>query len=194
MSRAAVFLDRDGTINVEKQYLYRYEDWEWTPGAIDAIKLFNANGFLVIVVSNQAGIARGLYSELDVRLLHEKVDWELCSQGAKINAYYYCPHHPDFGNKIVCGCRKPAPELLFRAQKDWGIELSRSFMIGDKADDVKAGQAAGVKSILVSTGYGTTERHLIDAEMPFVRDLMMASLLITTGELGLDGRHGTRIS
>lgn len=194
MSRAAVFLDRDGTINVEKQYLYRYEDWEWTPGAIDAIKMFNANGFLVIVVSNQAGIARGLYSELDVRLLHEKVDWELCSQGAKINAYYYCPHHPEFGNKIVCGCRKPAPELLFRAQKDWGIELSRSFMIGDKADDVKAGQAAGVKSILVSTGYGTTERHLIDAEMPFVRDLMMASLLITTGELNLDVRHATRIS
>jgi len=194
MSRAAVFLDRDGTINVEKQYLYRYEDWEWTPGAIDAIKMLNANGFLVIVVSNQAGIARGLYSELDVRLLHEKVDWELCSQGAKINAYYYCPHHPDFGNKIVCGCRKPAPELLFRAQKDWGIELSRSFMIGDKADDVKAGQAAGVKSILVSTGYGTTERHLIDAEMPFVRDLMMASLLITTGELNLDVRHATRIS
>ena len=194
MSRTAVFLDRDGTINVEKQYLYRYEDWEWTPGAIDAIKMFNANGFLVIVVSNQAGIARGLYSELDVRLLHEKVDWELCSQGAKINAYYYCPHHPEFGNKIVCGCRKPAPELLFRAQKDWGIELSRSFMIGDKADDVKAGQAAGVRSILVSTGYGTTERHLIDAEMPFVRDLMMASLLITTGELNLDVRHATRIS
>ena len=79
MSRAAVFLDRDGTINVEKQYLYRYEDWEWIPGAIAAIKMFNANGFLVIVVSNQAGIARGLYSELDVRLLHEKVDWELCS-------------------------------------------------------------------------------------------------------------------
>ena len=194
MSRTAVFLDRDGTINVEKQYLYRYEDWEWTPGAIDAIKMFNANGFLVIVVSNQAGIARGLYSELDVRLLHEKVDWELCSQGAKINAYYYCPHHPEFGNKIVCGCRKPAPELLFRAQKDWGIELSRSFMIGDKAADVKAAQAAGVKSILVSTGYGTTERHLIDAEIPFVRDLMMASLLITTGELNLDVRHATRIS
>ena len=194
MSRAAVFLDRDGTINVEKRYLYLYEDCEWIAWAIDAIKMFNANGFLVIVVSNQAGIARGLYSELDVRLLHEKVDWELCSQGAKINAYYYCPHHPEFGNKIVCGCRKPAPELLFRAQKDWGIELSRSFMIGDKADDVKAGQAAGVKSILVSTGYGTTERHLIDAEMPFVRDLMMASLLITTGELNLDVRHATRIS
>ena len=194
MSRAAVFLDRDGTINVEKQHLYRYEDWEWIPGAIDAIKMFNANGFLVIVVSNQAGIARGLYSELDVRLLHEKVDLELCSQGAKINAYYYCPHHPEFGNKIVCGCRKPAPGLLFRAQKDWGIELSRSFMIGDKADDVKAAQAAGVKSILVSTGYGTTERHLIDAKTPFVRDLMMASLLITTGELNLDVRHATKIS
>jgi D-glycero-D-manno-heptose 1,7-bisphosphate phosphatase len=112
----------------------------------------------------------------------------------KINAYYYCPHHPEFGNKIVCSCRKPVPGLLFRAQKDWGIELSRSFMISDKADNVKAAQAAGVKSILVSTGYGTTERHLINAKTSFVRDIMMVSLLITTGELNLDVRHATRIS
>jgi len=184
MSAAAVFLDRDGTINVERHHLHRYEDWEWIPGAIEAIKKFNEKGFLVIVISNQAGIARGLYHEFDVRLLHERVNDELCRQGTKIDAYYYCPHHPEFGDKMVCDCRKPAPGLLFRAQEDWGIELSRSFMIGDKADDVKAGEAAGVTSILVSTGYGIEQRHLIGAETPYVKDLLAASFFIARNFCG----------
>lgn len=178
MSKAAVFLDRDGTLNVEKHYLYRYEDWKWIPGAIDAIKTLNAAGLLVLVISNQAGVARGFYSESDIKLLHAKVDEDLFQCGARIDAYYYCPHHPEFGDQRVCSCRKPAPGLLFQAQKDWGIDLSRSVLVGDKADDVKAGEAAGVRSVLVSTGYGRLHRSLISAKTPYVKDLLTASKLI----------------
>lgn len=178
MSKVAVFLDRDGTLNVEKHYLYRYEDWEWLPGAVEAIKKFNQAGLLVLVISNQAGVARGLYAEADVKLLHGQVDGDLSRHGARIDAYYYCPHHPGFGDKRTCACRKPAPGLLWQAHKDWGIDLRRSCMIGDKADDVKAGDAAGVKSILVSTGYGQAHRNFISAATPFVKDLLTASRLI----------------
>lgn len=147
-------------------------------GTIEAIKSFSENGFLVIVVSNQAGIARGLYSEADVISLHQKVNNELCRHGTKIDAFYYCPHHPEFGDKIACYCRKPAPGLLIKAQTDWGIDLSRSFMIGDKADDVKAGAAANVTPILVSTGYGARQRHMNSTESTYTKDLLTASHFI----------------
>ncbi len=174
MPNAAVFLDRDGTINVERRYLHRYENWEWIPGAVEAIRAFNEKGLLVIVISNQAGIARGFYPESDVMALHRRVEDDLSALGARIDAYYFCPHHPEFGEKIKCDCRKPAPGLFFRAQREWGIDLSRSFMVGDKAEDVTAGEAAGVKSILVSTGYGSMHRRLIDAGTPCVNDLLEA--------------------
>ena len=154
MSKPAVFIDRDGTINVEKNYLHRYEDWEWTPGAIDAIKALNDAGYLVIVVTNQAGIARGMYGDDDVELLHKQVDQELASHGAHVDGYYYCPHHPDHGEIRECECRKPEPGMLFEAQRDHDIDMSLSYMIGDKLSDVEAGMAAQVKSILVTTGYG----------------------------------------
>jgi D-glycero-D-manno-heptose 1,7-bisphosphate phosphatase len=173
--RAAVFLDRDGTINIEKQYLYRYEDWEWIAGAIEAIKKFNDAGVLVIVITNQAGVARGIYNSEDVELLHERVSKELQTHGAHIDAYYYCPHHPEFGNKMVCSCRKPAPGLLFKAQKEWDIDLNRSAIFGDKASDVKAGQAAGVESFLVSTGYGQVQRNLVTSKMHYVDNILTAS-------------------
>ncbi len=173
--RAAVFLDRDGTINVEKNYIYRYEDWEWIAGAIEAIKKFNDAGVLVIVITNQAGVARGMYSGADVESLHKRVSKELQTLGAHIDAYYYCPHHPAFGNKIVCSCRKPAPGLLFQAQKEWDIDLDRSAIFGDKASDIQAGQAAGVKSFLVSTGYGQSQRDLVTSEMHYVDNILTAS-------------------
>ena len=178
MSRTAIFLDRDGTINVEKHYLHRYEDWEWIPGAIEAIRNLDANGLLVVVVSNQAGIARGLYSERDVILLHEKVNAELYRHGTKIDAFYYCPHHPEFGEKLVCDCRKPAPGLLLKAQRDWDIDSARSFLIGDKADDMRAGEAIGVTPMLVSTGYGTKQRERAGPGITFVEDLLAASRII----------------
>ena len=176
--RATIFLDRDGTLNVEKNYLYRYEDWEWLPGAVEAIKTFNDKGFLVIVVSNQAGIARGLFFDSDVQKLHNSIDDELIKKGAKIDGFYYCPHHPEFGDKTICNCRKPSPGLLIKAKNDWDIDLKRSFMIGDKVIDMNAGKTAGVRSILVTTGHGSSEQYLVDAETPIMTSLLSASLFI----------------
>ena len=178
MSRRAVFLDRDGTINVEKNYLHRMEDWEWIPGAVDAIRELNHAGYLVIVVTNQAGIARGMYSEEDVRTLHRTIDSELAGRDAHIDAYYYCPHHPDHGGRISCDCRKPAPGMILRAARDWDIDLSRSYMVGDKPADMEAGLAAGVTPIVVATGYGAGWRPEPGTMICYVKDIGTAASLI----------------
>lgn len=154
----AVFLDRDGTINVEKNYLYRYEDWEWIGGAKAAIKSFNDAGLAVVIISNQAGIARGFYSPEDVDSLHQKIQEDLKVAGARIDAFFYCPHHPDFG--IRCACRKPSPMMIETAAHELNLDLASSWMIGDKLIDVQAGAAANVKSFLVRTGYGSIEAGL----------------------------------
>ena len=176
--RRAVFLDRDGTINIEKTYLYRPEDWEWIPGAREAIKRFNNAGYLVVVVSNQAGVARGMYSEDDIFRLHAFVDRDLALVGARIDAYYFCPHHPEYGANRDCVCRKPKPGMLLQASDELAIDLSRSYLVGDKLTDVCAGLAAGVKPFLVKTGYGASEtanapqgthvaEDLLSCEIPF---------------------------
>jgi D-glycero-D-manno-heptose 1,7-bisphosphate phosphatase len=153
----AVFLDRDGTINVEKEYLYKVEDFEFIPGAPEAIKSLKDAGFLVIVVSNQSGIGRGYFDEQAVEALHRHIQEELAGHGTSIDAFYFCPHHPEKGvgdYKIVCDCRKGEPGMLLQAANDHDIDLHRSFMIGDKLADVEAGERAGCQSILVMTGYG----------------------------------------
>lgn len=155
--RRAIFLDRDGTVNMEKNYLHRPADWTWTPRAPEAIRGFNRLGFLVIVITNQSGIARGYYRPADVDLLHGYVNRLLEKSGAHITAYYYCPHHPDFGERGACRCRKPEPGLIYRAGADFAIDLPQSYLIGDKISDLKAGLSAGVTPILVTTGYGQEE-------------------------------------
>jgi len=155
--RRAVFLDRDGTINVEKDYLHRTEEFRFIPGAPEAISLLNRAGFLVIVVTNQSGIARGYFDEAAVERLHRFMDGELDRQGARVDAYYICPHHPHHGvgeYRRECGCRKPLPGMLLQAADDFGIDLAASFIIGDKIADAEAGLAAGCRPILVMTGYG----------------------------------------
>ncbi len=174
----AVFLDRDGTINVEKNHLYKPEEWEWIPGSLEAIRGLNRLGYLVIVVTNQAGVARGLYSSADVDRLHEHVDALLAVAGAKIDGYYYCPHHPGYGEIRNCACRKPKPELLFRAQAEHAIDLRNSYMVGDKASDVLAGYAAGVTPILVMTGYGQRELSKAGAKTLEAANLFEAFRLI----------------
>jgi len=154
-ARPAVFLDRDGTINVEKNYLFKYEEWEWIAGAQDSIARLNKLGFLVVVVTNQAGIARGLYQERDVERLHQLISAELKESGAAIDAFYFCPHHPDFGG--TCICRKPSSGMILEAARDLHIDLSRSWMVGDKISDIEAGHAAGISTVLVRTGYGENE-------------------------------------
>ncbi len=156
--RPAVFLDRDGTINVEKNYLHKITDWAWIPGAIDAIRIINETGYLVIVITNQSGIARGYYGEEDVNQLHNQVDELLAKENAHIDAYYFCPHHPDISG--ACNCRKPSPGMIMAAQAEYNIDLSKSLIIGDKSSDVEAGRNAGIAQYLVGTGYGKMQQGL----------------------------------
>jgi D-glycero-D-manno-heptose 1,7-bisphosphate phosphatase len=157
MKQRAVFLDRDGTINRDVGYLYRRENFEFIPNAPEAIKLLNDHLFKTIVITNQAGVARGFYQEDDVVRLHEFINQELRKYDAYIDAFYFCPHHPIVGAdryRVACDCRKPKPGLILKAAREHDLDLSQSFMIGDKMDDVRAGINAGVKGILVKTGYG----------------------------------------
>ncbi len=159
--RRAVFLDRDGTINIEKEYLYRPEDLEFIPGVSQAIAKLNRAGFLVVVVTNQSGVARGYFSVEDVNLLHQVMQQHLVDQGAHIDAFYLCPHHPAKGldpYRVVCDCRKGKPGMLMQAAAEWNIDLPASFMVGDKKSDLLAGIAAGCHPCLVTTGYGEKYR------------------------------------
>jgi D-glycero-D-manno-heptose 1,7-bisphosphate phosphatase len=150
----AVFLDRDGVINVEKGYVHRIEEFELLPGVPLAIRILKEAGFLVIVVTNQSGVARGYYPMDAVHRLHRHLDTELAAFGACIDAYYVCPHHPEHGIgdlKATCSCRKPLPGMLEQAAADFGIDLIKSYMIGDKSSDVAAGLAAGCRSMFLGS-------------------------------------------
>lgn len=156
--RKVIFLDRDGTINEEVNYLYRKEDLKLIEGAPQAIALLNQAGYEVIVVTNQAGVARGYYTEEDVKELHAYLNEVLAKQQAHVDAFYYCPHHPIHGigaYKVACRCRKPNIGLLEQAEETGRIDKEHSWMIGDKTSDTKAGIAYGIRTILVGTGYGS---------------------------------------
>jgi len=177
----AVFLDRDGTINVEREYLHRPEDFRFIPGAPQAIRLLNEAGFRVIVVSNQSGIARGYYDEVAVERLHRFMDGELAARGARIDAYYFCPHHPEHGDGEygrACDCRKPWPGMLLQAAADLSLDLAASYMVGDKLADVQAGLNAGCRPLLVRTGYGAAEAALLPAGVAVYDDLLAAARAI----------------
>lgn len=175
-----VFLDRDGTINVEKNYVHRIEDFQFIEGSIQGIKLLNDNGYKVFVISNQAGIARGYYSEADVDILHRYVNDELFKQGAHIDGFFYCPHHPEHGvgiYKTECQCRKPRIGMFEQATKELDVDKNVSWMIGDNISDIQAGKNYGVRTILVATGYG---KETIDRIKPnyFVPNLYEACKVI----------------
>ena len=174
--KRAVFIDRDGTINVEKEYLYLIDDFEFIPGAVEAIRLLNEAGFLVVVVTNQSGVARGYYTEDDVLHLHRYIDDELALSGAKVDAWFYCPHHPSGRGSysLPCRCRKPLPGMLLEAARQMDIDLTMSVMIGDKIADVKAGLAAGCRTILVRTGYGTDAEADLPSGIEVSDDLLTA--------------------
>lgn len=177
----AVFLDRDGTINVERDYLYRCEDFEFIQGVPQAIKMLNDAGFLVIVVTNQSGIARGYYSEDDVKVLHHFVEEQLVASGARVDGFYYCPHHPDKGfppYRQTCRCRKGAAGMLIDAAHDFDIDLTQSFIVGDKLADVEAGLAVESTPILVLTGHGMSEKNKIPTETTVCADLLSAVSVI----------------
>jgi D-glycero-D-manno-heptose 1,7-bisphosphate phosphatase len=182
----AVFLDRDGVINVEKGYVHRIEEFEILPGVPQAIRLLKDAGFLVIVVTNQSGVARGYYPLETVRCLHRHLDMELAAFGARIDAYYVCPHHPEHGIgdlKVACSCRKPMPGMLEQAAIDFGIDLSASYMIGDKSSDVGAGLAAGCRPVFLMTGSECPEEGITDGIAVFSGLLEAARAIITNGNL-----------
>lgn len=159
--RPAIFLDRDGTINVEVNYLYRPEDLQVIPGVPDAIRRLNHAGLFVVVMTNQAGIARGFYSIEEMHALHEHLNVVLKQHDAQVDAWLFCPHHPDFTGP--CACRKPAPGMLLEAALRYDLDLGQSWLVGDSVGDLGAGATAGCRTILVRTGYGAAVESLLES-------------------------------
>jgi D-glycero-D-manno-heptose 1,7-bisphosphate phosphatase len=149
----AVFLDRDGTINEEVNYLSKPEDFRLLPGAALAIRLLKEKGWLVVVITNQSGVARAYYTEGDVAAMHARLRADLAQAGTGVDAIYYCPHQPD----DACACRKPGTLLFEQAAHDFDIDLAASYVVGDKQSDLLPGKRLGCGTILVLTGYGRSE-------------------------------------
>lgn len=159
MKHKAVFLDRDGVLNIDNGYLFRIADIQWVAGAKEAVGYLTHLGYKIFVVTNQSGIARGYYTHEDVHLLHDYMNSEFAKVGGKVSKFYYCPHHPTKGiipeYSCECACRKPKPGMLLQAIKEYGIDCTQSFLIGDKETDLEAAKAAGVH------GYLFTEDNLL---------------------------------
>jgi D,D-heptose 1,7-bisphosphate phosphatase len=155
MANRAVFFDRDGVINKEIGYLDSPDKVEIIPGVSEAISLLNKNKFKVVVITNQSGIARGYFTESTLNEINDFIKSELEKDHGKIDAVYYCPHHPDEG----CDCRKPKIGMIEKAKEDLDIDLENSYLIGDKVTDVQTGVNAKLKSILLLTGYGREEKE-----------------------------------
>jgi len=158
--KRAVFLDRDGTINEDVNYLNHPDQIELISGSAEGIKLLNDNGFTVVVITNQSGVARGIIEEEKLPLIKDRLCSLLEEKYARIDGYYYCPHYPK--GKVEkyafkCGCRKPEPGMLKQASEDLDIDLKGSYVVGDKACDIALGKNVGALSILVKTGYGESE-------------------------------------
>jgi D-glycero-D-manno-heptose 1,7-bisphosphate phosphatase len=156
----AVFIDRDGTISEEVGYINHPSRFRVFPYSAAAIKLLNDNGWLAIVVTNQAGVARGYFAEEMIQTIHGTLKQEMAATDARIDAIYYCSHHPTVGDppyRLDCDCRKPKPGLIRRAAEEFDIDLAGSWMIGDRYSDIELARNAGVHSAFVMSGYGRGE-------------------------------------
>ena len=165
--RPAVFLDRDGTVNVEVHHLSQPEKLELLPTVGETVSLLNSRGIAVVVVTNQSGVARGYFPEHRLVAIHDRMSQMLSTLNAKLDGIYYCPHHPTEGlgkYRVVCDCRKPLPGMLTRAASDLNLDLNRSLMIGDRESDLQAGANAGCQTALVLTGYGKETSAAINME------------------------------
>jgi len=162
--KKAIFLDRDGTINVEKDYIYKSEDLVFEEGTIEALKTFKNLEYILIVVSNQSGIARGYFTEEDLNIFNNNMNEILKKNGVEITEFYCCPHHPNgIGEyKKVCECRKPNNKMIEDAIKKYNIDREKSYMVGDKISDIEAGFKSNLKTVLVKTGYGLKDMEKID--------------------------------
>jgi D-glycero-D-manno-heptose 1,7-bisphosphate phosphatase len=158
--KPAIFLDRDGTINEEMGYINHPDRFKIFSFVANSIKIFNRLGFKVIVVTNQSGIARGYFDERLLKVLHEHLRTYLIENSAQIDAIYYCPHHPTEGiekYKLDCSCRKPKPGMIEQATREFDINLSKSYLIGDTYKDIAFAKSLNIKTGLVMTGYGKGE-------------------------------------
>ncbi|MEK6302276.1 MAG: D-glycero-beta-D-manno-heptose 1,7-bisphosphate 7-phosphatase [Acidobacteriota bacterium] len=186
---SALFIDRDGTINEDSGYLATPDELIIYPWVAQAVRLINEAGLMAIVVTNQSGIARGLYTEDQLRAIHDRMIGELQREAARIDAVYYCPHHPDYGGKRYrreCECRKPQPGMLHAAAREHNIDLARSWVIGDKASDINLAANTGARGVLVLTGYGS--ETLAHRERWPCEPEMVADNLLHAVRLILDAR------
>lgn len=178
----AAFIDRDGVINEERNYVHRIEDFVLLPGVAQGLALLRDAGFRLIVVTNQAGIARGYYDKNAMDLLHVHMCELLAQQGVSLEAIYFCPHHP-LGSvpslAVECNCRKPSPGMLLQAAQDFDLDLAASVLIGDKLSDVQAGRRAGVgRMVIVESGHNVDSAALQQAD-DVALDLLAAAQLLT---------------
>jgi len=168
MPQYAVFLDRDGTINEDPGYLGDPDEVKLFPGTGKALALLkNKLNFKLIVISNQSGIARGLISGKDVEAVNTRINELLKPDDVSIDAFYYCPYHPDFSKEVDLECRKPSPLLVFQASEDMDLDLDRSYFIGDSPADIECGINAGLKTVLVKTGYGVDSISILQKQNIF---------------------------
>lgn len=177
----AAFIDRDGVINEERGYVHRIDDFVLLPNVVEGLKLLIQAGYLLIMVTNQAGIARGYYDQAAMDLLHNHLHKQLARYDVKFEAIYFCPHHPQGHVKslaIKCDCRKPSPGMLFQAAKDFNLDLAASVLIGDKVSDILAGKRAGVGfTAIVESG------HKLDQLASLEADLVAADLFSAAQQL-----------
>jgi len=180
LKRRAVFIDRDGTISEEVGYINHPSRFWVFPYSAEAIRLLNDAGWLAIVITNQAGVARGYFSEEMLQTVHQRLEEELKTNGARLDAIYYCAHHPSVGQppyRLACDCRKPKPGLIQSAATDFDIDLERSWMIGDRYKDIELAHNAGTKSAFVMSGYGRGEWEHQREGWSYQPDLIAENLL-----------------
>ena len=186
MRRRAVFIDRDGTISEEVGYINHPSRFRLFPYSAAAIKLLNDHGWLAIVITNQAGVARGYFSEAMIDTVHQKLRQDLETGNARLDAIYYCAHHPSVGTapyRRDCDCRKPKPGLVHRAAEDLNIDLAASWMVGDRYSDIEMAHNAGVRSAFVMSGYGRGEWEQQRSEWKQQPDLVAEDLLEAISKL-----------
>ncbi|HET9314866.1 MAG TPA: HAD family hydrolase [Vicinamibacteria bacterium] len=192
--RPAIFIDRDGTLSHEVGYVNHVSRFQVFSYAVDAVRLVNRSPFAAVLVTNQAGVARGYFPESLIGEVHASLRETLAAGGARLDGIYYCPHHPSAGEppyRCDCDCRKPRPGLLHRAAGDLGLDLARSYVVGDRHGDLQLAWKVGARAVLVKSGYGRGELAYHAPSWPRQPDLVAEDLLEAVSRI-LDEAEGGR--